>query len=317
MKFRTLRDLNELVSELCFGTMRYADPGGVQDQRSTAGTRALELAIDQGVNFIHSSYEYGTRWLTGQVLKGHPRRHELKHIIKVNAPDWEVPRFSAEAFRRQVETALTELGTERIAVVQHLQRGVSRAEIMTAAGDDHRLAQFDEVTTELAEIAEALKKEGKIGTVMSFPYTTAYAHYAIESAIYSGLVAYFNPLETEMVEFFPRLRELQKDVIAIRPLAGGVLTDQRVNREDLPEGDRMRNSSADEMYRRLEQIRPLAGTPSIPWEQFAFRFTLADPLVKSTVLGINTVKHLETAGSELELSRDVVEQFFHRVTGRF
>ncbi len=312
MKYRTIQGVLEPVSELCFGTMRYADSEGREDQRSSTGARALEAAIEHGVNFIHSSYEYGTRWLTGRLLKAHRKRMSLQHIIKVNVPDWEEPRFSASAFRAQVETALAELGTEQIAVVQHLQRGVSRKQILNGEGDAHRLSQFDEVTTELAEISTTLRREGKIGTVMSFPYTSAYAKKAVESPVYSGIVTYFNLLETEMFQFFSRLRELEKDVVAIRPLAGGVLTSRRIDRDTLPEHDRMRDSSADELYRRLGQIMPVVGTPQIPWEQYAYRFTLADPLVKSTVLGINSIHHLATAASEIDLPQGLVQQIFQR-----
>lgn len=298
MKYRKLRDVEIPVSELCFGTMRYADSDGTTNEKSAAGARALETAIDRGVNFIHSSHEYGTRWLTGSVTKDHPRRADLHHIIKVNTPDWGELRFSRDSFRRQIENALRELSADRIAVVQHLQRGVTRDEIMTTAGDEHRLAQFDEVTTELAEISAKLRGEGKIATVMSFPYTPVYARRAVEADEYSGLVAYFNPLEMEMYEFFPRLRDLNKDFIAIRPLAGGILTDRRVDRASLPADDRMRESKMDEVYQQLDALKPVLAPGSLTWEQFAFRFSLADPIVKSTVLGINTVDHLATAGAE-------------------
>ena len=308
MKYRSLNGLAEPVSELCFGTMRYARKDGVEDSRSAAGTVALEKAIERGVNFIHSSYEYETRWLTGRLLKAHRKRADMHHIIKVNVPDWEEPRFSRNSFRRQVESALIELGAERIAVVQHLQRGVSRKEIMTDTGNQHRLAQFDEVSSELAEITGELRQAGKIGTVMSFPYTVDFARLAVEADVYSGLVAYFNLLETEMVEFFPRLREQGKDFVAIRPLAGGILTEKRVDRESLPSDDRMRTSASDSMYARLEQVRSLTGKPPVPWEQYAFQFTLADPLVKSTVLGINNEVHLATAGSDYPVEPEFVHQ---------
>jgi aryl-alcohol dehydrogenase-like predicted oxidoreductase len=308
VNYRTLSGTDYPISELCFGTMRYADKSGAEDERSAAGARALEEAIDRGVNFIHSSYEYKTRWLTGTVLKGHPKRRELHHIIKVNTPDWDDSSFSAESFRRQVEEALLDLGTERIAVVQHLQRGVPRPDIMSAAGDSHRLEQFDEVSGGLAEIAETMRAEGKIDKVMSFPYTPAYAKRAVEAGVYDGLVAYFNLLETEMFELFGRLDELKKDFISIRPLCGGILSDRRTERDSLPEDDRMRGSGYDEFYRRLDVLRAAVGEPAMPWEQFAFRFSLAHRVIKSSVLGINTIGHLQTAAGPDTIARDMVER---------
>ncbi len=295
MRYRQLAGSNIEVSELCFGTMRYASKSGELDDVGRAGRRALEEAIDRGVNFVHSSYEYGTRWLTGATLAEHPRRQEIHHIIKVNVPDWEEPRFSPEAFRSQVETALRELHTDQIAVVQHLQRGVGRGEITSDAGTAHRLGEFDQVSEALGEIASKMRDEGKIGTVMSFPYTVEYARRAVASEVYSGLVAYFNPLETEMYEFFDSLEEQSKDFISIRPLAGGVLTDRRVDRDTLPAEDRMKDPKWDERYRQIEAISPAVAPLSTSWEQFAFRFSLGHPVIKSSVLGVNTVAHLEAA----------------------
>ena len=308
MNYRRLSGADYQISELCFGTMRYADTSGTEDEKSASGARALEVAIDRGVNFIHSSYEYRTRWLTGKVLKRHPKRRELHHIIKVNTPDWDDASFSADSFRRQVEEALVDLGTERIAVVQHLQRGVARPEIMSAASDAHRLEQFDAVSGELAEIAGKMRAEGKIEKLMSFPYTPAYAKRALEAEVYDGLVAYFNPLETEMFEFFGRLLELRKDFISIRPLAGGILSDRRAERNSLPDDDRMRGSNYDEFYRRLDSLRAAMGEPPMPWEQFAFRFSLAHPVIKSSVLGINDVGHLQTAAGPDAISEAMVER---------
>ena len=143
---------------------------------------------------------------------------------------------------------------------------------------------------------------------MSFPYTVDYAKRAVESPVYSGLVAYFNPLETEMVEFFDRLKELDKDFITIRPLCGGILTDRRADRDSLPAEDRMRAPGADELYRRFEAVRKAIGNPDMSWEQFAFRFSLIHPVIKSSVLGINSVAHLRTAeGSDLSAGNLLVK----------
>ncbi|MFW5797390.1 MAG: aldo/keto reductase [Spirochaetota bacterium] len=112
----------------------------------------LEEAVDSGVNFIHSSYEYGTRWLTGEVLGKHHKRHDLHHIIKVNVPDWGEPTFDKETFRARIEEALRELNVERIAVVQHLHRGTLERELgYCAEGESKRLSEYDAVTEPLAE----------------------------------------------------------------------------------------------------------------------------------------------------------------------
>jgi aryl-alcohol dehydrogenase-like predicted oxidoreductase len=98
--------------------------GSHTDNDPAVGKRTLEEALDHGITTIHSSYEYRTRWAVGEVLATHPKRHEVKHIIKAPVPDYEYQGFDPAKFRKLEEEALSELHAERIAIVQHLQRGV-------------------------------------------------------------------------------------------------------------------------------------------------------------------------------------------------
>ena len=88
MKYRKLGGTDLEVSVICFGPMRAAAQEAGGDEKSRAGERALRCALDAGVNFIHSSYEYGTRWMLRRVLKDHPLRHKLRHVIKAPVPDF-------------------------------------------------------------------------------------------------------------------------------------------------------------------------------------------------------------------------------------
>jgi hypothetical protein len=54
----------------------------------------------------------------------------------------------------------------------------------------------------------------------------------------------------------------------------------------------MRGSNYDEFYRRLDSLRAAMGEPPMPWEQFAFRFSLAHGVIKSSVLGINILNKI-------------------------
>jgi len=88
MMYRKLGGTNLEISVICLGPMRWAAKESGDDDKAKAGEMALRRALDAGVNFLHSSYEYGTRWMMGRVLKGHPKRGELHHIIKVPVPDF-------------------------------------------------------------------------------------------------------------------------------------------------------------------------------------------------------------------------------------
>ena len=295
MEYRKYGNTDLSVSPICYGTMRYAAKNGRNDEQSKAGARALEEAVEMGINFIHSSFEYQTRWLTGSVLAKHPKRHELHHIIKVNVPDWGEPAFDKKAFRGQVEEALRDLRVDRIAIVQHLHRGTLDRELgYCAEGEPKRLSEFDAVTGPLLEEFGKLKKEGKAGHLATFPYTVGYGRKAVNSGSFSGVVAYFNALETEKLDLFPDMEAAGMGFIGIRPFAAGLLTDKRIDRAALPPDDRMADEQFDRFYDQLAALRKELPREPDSWTKFAIRFSLADRRIVSTVVGINTPEQLRT-----------------------
>ena len=76
---------------------------------------------------------------------------------------------------------------------------------------------------------------------------------------------------------------------------GGLLTDRRIDRHALPEDDRMREPTWDRAYDQLVEVRQaVAATERIDsWTDFALRFSTSDPTITSTVVGINSVEHLD------------------------
>ena len=273
------------VSPICFGPMRFAAKDGTDDDASRAGRRALERALERGVNFVHSSYEYGTRWSMAKVLAGHPRRHDIHHVIKVPVPDFDDGgRFDAAKFRLRVEEALTDLHTDRIAVLQHLQRAQPNS-------DEKRLPDVAAVDEPMREVFETLRAEGKVGYLTSFPYTPGFAEAALATGTFSGLVAYYNAVELEMARFFPALEQSGGGFLCIRPFLAGLLTDRRADREALPAGDRMRDPSWDGAYRRLAVLRERLQPTSVT--AFAVQFALAHPIVASLIVGLNTAEQVD------------------------
>ncbi len=95
MNYREIGKTGLQVSEICFGPMRCSS---VQD-----GEKALDHAIDSGINVVHSSYEYQTIEQLGSYIAKHPKRHDLHHIIKVNSQIMEkqnlIKLFSAVGLR--------------------------------------------------------------------------------------------------------------------------------------------------------------------------------------------------------------------------
>ena len=287
MNYRRFGDTDLEVSEICFGPMRFAEKEPGAEEKSQAGQRALERAIERGVNFIHSSYEYGTRWSMGHVLQDHPKRGELHHIIKVPVPDFDDEgRFDDAKFRLRIEEALRELHTERIAVVQHLQR-------QRPNEDEARIGDIAAVHEQLPETFERLREEGKVGYLTSFPYTPGFARAALETGDFSGMVAYYNPIEMEMAEFFAAMEERGQGFFCIRPFLAGLLTDQHADRSSLAPGDRFHEASWDAAYERLQLFESSLRVEIESWTAFAIKFGLTHPLVTSLIVGLNSVEQVD------------------------
>lgn len=287
MKYRRLAGTDLDVSVICLGPMRAAakTPGG--DARSKAGESALRAALDAGVNFLHSSYEYDTRWMMERVLKDHPKRHEVHHVIKVPVPDFkDGGRFDAAKFRRRVDEALTELHAERIAVLQWMWRSDPNEDAL-------RVPMLPGLMDDLAAAFERMRDEGKVGHLMTFPYTVPCAKAALETGRFAGLIAYYNPIEMEMAELFGELERRGMGFLCIRPLYEGILTDAR-DPARLAADDRFRDPKyAADMAKRAKIAEAFAAEIGASMTGFAVRFALASPVVASVIVGLNSPAQVE------------------------
>lgn len=281
------------VSPICFGPMRFSEKTPGEDPRSGAGERALLRALERGVDFLHSSYEYNTRWAMERVLRDHPRRAEIKHIIKVPVPDFKDAEFSEDKFRQRVEEALRDLHTDTIHVVQWLLRADPN-------DDAHRLPRIAECLDRMLAVFHTLRDEGKVGYLAPFPYTPGFARAILDTGQMQGLVVYYNLLEMEMYPLFDAVEQQGFGVIAIRPFLEGLLTDARIDPERTPEGDRARSPGWAERYRLLGKAREALGTEPESWTDFALQFCLADPRVTSLVVGLNSEAQVDQVCDAVE-----------------
>jgi len=201
MKYRRLGGTDLDVSVICFGPMRSAAKQPGEDDTSRLGELALRRALDAGVTFVHSSYEYGTRWMMNRVLKDHPARHDLHHVIKVPVPDFDDgDRFDPAKFRLRIEEALTDLCADRIDVLQYMWRSDPNT-------DERRLPLLARILDDVTATFEGMRDEGKVGYLITFPYTVACGRAAVETGAFAGLIAYYNLVEMEMADLFDDLKK--------------------------------------------------------------------------------------------------------------
>lgn len=305
MKYRNLGNTDLVVSEWCFGAMRFAGSAAhVPDSKSAEdakrqdgeGRRALQAALDGGVNLIHSSGDYGTRWLLGEVLDKHPKRSEVHHVIKMTTPDYAEEDFDPKVMRATVEEALTDLHTERIAIVQHLQRGpkVSKSDAYSETGDERRVAGLNRYLEALTETFEELREEGKVGYLATFPHTLGYAGPAVGSGAFKAVVHFLNLVEPEALDLLDELQARGMGFLAIRPLLQGMLTDKRSDRDALAPDDIKRVPNWDAPYALWHRVREIIGEEPDSWTQYALKFALGHPAVTSLVASANSAEQTET-----------------------
>lgn len=296
MKYREFGNTGLLVSEVGIGTMRLtADAAHVPEQLRYSGDAAdavnlearkiVETALDAGVNCFHSSEDYGTWWLLGEVLGTRPERDDIHHVIKLTTPDYDESFFDPSLVRASVERALAALHTERISFVQHLHRGprVSPSEAYSEKGDSRRIARFIESQSEIGEIFDDLKREGKIGAVVTFPHTMGFLEASLTAHIYGGVVHFLNLLETEIVPLLPRLESEAVGLFALRPLLQGMLSDHRLDRDNLGTSDPARLPIWDSRYAVLDRVLGAIDRGESTLSSFALRFALSFPQVSSVI----------------------------------
>ena len=303
MQYRQLAGTDLDVSVLCFGPMRSAarEPGS--DAVSRQGEVAFRHALESGINFIHSSFEYSTWWMLGRVLKDYPARNELHHVIKLPVPNSaDNGVFDPGKFRERVEDALAALYTDRIDILQWMWRSDPNA-------DELRLPMLANITDDVMATFEKLRDQGKVGYIMPFPYTVPCGKAIIESDRFDGLIAYYNPCETEMYPLFSQLQAQNRSFLAIRPLYAGVLTDERSGA--LPADDRLAAPENAAMFACRDRLIAAFGDrvgDSIT--NFAIRFALASAVVGSVIVGLNTIEQVDgliAAAADAEIDTALVE----------
>lgn len=280
------------VSTLCYGPMRM--PTSMDDPKRNEHARAMEAAIDGGVNFIHSSYEYGVRWLMHEVLKQHPARHELHHVIKVPVPDWDDGHFDAAKYEARIDEALRDLCCERIALVQWMWR-------IRPHDEQHRLPLLEKCLDALQDTHARLRDKGKVAHLATFPYFPDSASAAMAAPDIRCLIAYYNLLELEMSPVIEDLAEGGQDgegrgFMAIRPYFEGVLTDKYDSFDDLPDDHRLKAEKYRPLFERRNALRD--AIPEIQQSgltAFSLRFPLLSPNCASVVVGLNSEAQVQEA----------------------
>jgi aryl-alcohol dehydrogenase-like predicted oxidoreductase len=290
MKYRTLGRTGIEVSEIGFGAWGI---GGVQwsGGDDDEARRALNLAIDQGVNFIDTALAYGeghSERLVGEVARSRKDRIYIASKVPPKNREWparDVPLgevFTYDYIIECTERSLRNLGVETI--------------------DLQQLHVWNDSWKDESEWIDALSKLREQGKIRYFglslnDYQPWNAIEALRQGHIDAVQVIYNIFEQAPEdELYPVCRELNIGVIARVPFDEGGLTGAVRPDSVWPEadwrtlffhGDRRRK-----VFDRAERLKLLLGAEAGSLAELALRYTLSHEAVSTVIPGMRSTKNV-------------------------
>lgn len=292
---RTLGRTGLEVTTLGFGAMELrGDQGGPVIDDAAAG-ELLNTVLDEGINFIDTSIDYGrSEELIGKFISH--RRSEYVLASKCGC----VPGagmgtdhvHTAENIRRGVENSLRLLNTDHLDLVQ-FHRSINREEF-----DAHGA---------LAE-ALALRDEGKVrfvGVSGVLPNLSE----QIDMGVFDAFQIPYSALQRDHEDEITRASDAGAGIIIRGGVARGTPDDWEGRSYYMVANETMRDFW--DQARLDELLDGMSRTA------FMLRFTLSHPGLDTTIVGTSSVEHLRdnlAVAAQGPLPEDVVDETKRRLT---
>ena len=315
MEYRTLGGTGFRVSTHCLGTMMF---GAWGNPDRDAAVRAVNMALDGGINFVDTADVYsagGSEEIVGAALKG--RRDEVVLATK---------------FHGQMGTGENDQGNSRLWIMREVESSLRR--LQTDHIDLYQ-AHRPDPDTDIEETLSALTDLVRQGKIRAFGSSTFPAWQVVEAQWVSerrGLERF----RCEQPPYSIMTRGIERDVLPVAqaygmgvivwsPLSRGWLTG-KYRREADPEPDsragrakergdfvvRQFDRSLPEIQRKMDVVdalRPVADKAGISMSHMAIAFAIAHPGVTSAILGPRTPEQVEDllAGADIRLDADTLD----------
>ncbi|HZS06934.1 MAG TPA: aldo/keto reductase [Blastocatellia bacterium] len=320
MNYRTLGRTGIKVSEIGYGAWGI---GGVQwlGGDDAEALRALNRAIDQGMNFIDTALAYGdghSERLCGEVVRSRKERVYIATKVPPRNREWParaVPvheAFDYDYVIQCTETSLRNLGVGTIDLLQ--------------------LHVWHEIWTHQAEWLDALMKLREDGKIRYFgisinSYQPASALDVIEAGYIDSVQVVYNIFEQAPErQLYPLCQKMNTGVIARVPFDESGLTGAITPDSVFPEGDFrglfFAGDRKRQVYERVEKLKELLGPEAPTLPELALRFTLHHDAVSTVIPGMRTTAHVDSniaVSDGRKLSPELVERLrafaWDRTTG--
>ncbi len=300
MKYRTLGRTGLKVSEIGFGTWGIGAVmwKGAKDDESL---RALNTAIDEGVNFLDTALVYGnghSEKLVGEVVRARPERIYVTTKVSPKNRIWPARGSLDEVFPSGyivdcVEDSLRNLGLERIDLLQlHVwnPEWLNRdewLETLTELRQQGKMAYFGvSINDHQPDSALELVRSGKIDTVQ---------------------VIYNIFDQSPEDQLFSACLEENVGVIVRVPFDEGSLTGKITPQTVFPKGDwrhaYFKGDRKKQVHQRVKVIESLLGEEANSLPELALRFCLHPEAVNTVIPGMRSVGHVLANSSASEQPR--------------
>jgi aryl-alcohol dehydrogenase-like predicted oxidoreductase len=292
VNYRRLGRTGLEVSEVGYGAWGIGKDAwiGADDDESL---RALNRAIDFGLNFIDTALAYGeghSEQLVGQVVA---QREETVYVATKIPPRnrvWPAPSglhpdevYPGDYVKECTETSLENLGVEALDVQQF------------HVWSDEWVGRGDWL-----EAVEELKGEGKIRSfgVSTNDHQASNSVKLIETGVVDTVQVIYNVFDQSPEdELFPACVEHDVGVIVRVPFDEGALTgritpDTTFDDDDF-RNDYFRGDRKQQVYERVRAIVSELGVTEDEVAEVALRYILSHPAVSTVIPGMRSVRNVE------------------------
>jgi aryl-alcohol dehydrogenase-like predicted oxidoreductase len=309
MKYKTLGHTGLLVSEICLGTMTFAEGEGLWKPIAGVGQdladQLLKASFDAGVNFVD----------TADVYTGGKSEQMLSQAIRNVGIARKDIVIATKAFGR-TGPGRNDVGASRGHLMDAVEASLKR--LQTDYIDLYQIHGADSVTPveETLRALDALVSQGKVRYIgcsnwYAWQIMKALGISAAKNlAKMDTLQAYYSiagrDLEREIV---PLLLDQRTGLLVWSPLAGGLLSGKFSRENQKPEASRRAAFDfpivdKERTWRILDVLRPLAEARGTSVATMALAWVLAKPFVTSVIIGAKRMAQLKQnlAAVEVELS---------------
>jgi aryl-alcohol dehydrogenase-like predicted oxidoreductase len=273
----------------------------------TEALRALNLAIDRGVNFVDTALAYGeghSEQLIGKLLKSRTERIYVASKIPPKNRKWPATSksdyrewYPAQYIKDSTHTSMKNLGIERLDIQQL-----------------HTWTDSWVGVDEIWKAAEDLKKAGDISS-----FGISVVEHQPDSALKAAATGHVDVFQviynifdqSPEDEFLPVCAKMNIGVIVRVPFDEGGLTGKITPETVFPDGDwrhnYFRGDRKKEVYDRAKKLEPLLDSEAKSLPELALRFCLAQAAVSTVIPGMRTTRNVE-ANTDVSDGREITEE---------